>query len=102
MMSWGVTYNSKGEEIAAADTTVRRVAARGKADSAFPAMLGKGIFTDDPNESQGLLLAWAFMVVMAILSCHLDCIWDELRSGNGGHACDLAPSLALKPTSSSI
>ena len=28
------------------------------------------------------------LIVMAILGCQLDCIWDELQSRNGGHTCD--------------
>jgi hypothetical protein len=27
-------------------------------------------------------------VVMAVPSCQLDCIWNELQSGTGGHTCD--------------
>ena len=27
-------------------------------------------------------------IVMAILGCQLDYIWNELQSRNGGHTCD--------------
>lgn len=26
-------------------------------------------------------------LLVAILSCQLDYIWNELKSGNGGHTC---------------
>jgi hypothetical protein len=28
------------------------------------------------------------LIVMAIPGCHLDYIWNELQSRNGGHTCD--------------